>query len=111
MPVAKTLDLEVLAVEEEALTEDLLPDEVVERLCEELIPPQKLFLGGLGRGMTPHEAALRAGWSEAEADEIADIYLTCDPVVRRLAAHIARLRDLASLDGENPTPGDPGLVH
>jgi hypothetical protein len=63
--------------------------------------------------MTPHEAALRAGWSEAEADEIAGIYLTCDPVVRRLAAHIARLRELASLDGEDPTPDEqgPAAVH
>jgi hypothetical protein len=92
-------------------TAGLLPDDVVHRLCGELILPQRLFLGGLGRGMTPRAAALRAGWDEGDADRIAEIYLTCDPVVMRLAAHIARLRELASMDGEEPTATEPSSVH
>ena len=97
-------------IDEELLTEGLLEDEVVDSLCRQLAPPHRLFLAGLGRGMTPREAAVRAGWDDAEADRIADTYLTCDPIVSRLAAHIIRLRELASMDGEEPAlPGSKSI--
>ena len=42
--------------------DELLPDEVVERLVSELTPVHRLFLAGLGRGLSPPAAARRAGW-------------------------------------------------
>jgi hypothetical protein len=97
--------------EDELLPEGLFPDDVVEILCRHLTPGQKLFLSGLGRGLTPRAAALRAGCHEGEADKVAEEYMTADPNVSRLAWHVLRLRELASMDGEDPFPQGGGTVH
>ncbi len=89
----------------------LLPDEVVESLVSQLTPIHKLFLAGLGRGLSPAAAAERAGWKPGDAGKIADAYLTSHPVVAPLADHILRLRELASLDGEPAAPAGSTSVH
>ena len=95
----------------ELLPDGLLPDEVVERLVSELSPSHRLFLAGLGRGLTPGAAARRAGWVGEDVDRIAASYLDSDPTLRRLADHILRLRELASMDGEEPTFKSSGSIH
>jgi hypothetical protein len=91
--------------------EGVLPDELVEQLLRELTPVHRLFLSGLGRGLSPVAAARRAGWDEAEAEKVAAIYMDDHPVVSRLAAHILLLRELATLDGEEPVLKGSGSVH
>ena len=89
----------------------LLPDDELKQLLSQLTPAHKMFLAGLGRGLDPSAAAVRAGWSAREARRIAMIYLTSHPVLTPLVGHIRRLRELASLDGEDPAPRGPTSVH
>src|SRR5262245_54060847 len=91
--------------------EALLPDDLVQELLSRATAVHKMFLAGLGRGLTPAAAAMRAGWSGPEADRMAEHYLTSDPVVTPLVGHIMRLRELASLDGEDPLTGPLPSVH
>lgn len=87
----------------EILEDDgLLEDDLVMDLVSTLETDQRLFLAGLGRGMTPVDAARRAGWGEKDAARVADSYVHDHPIVRHLVAHVLRLRELASLDGEEP---------
>lgn len=86
----------------ESLEEGLLPDELVLDMVSTLTTVQRSFLAGLGRGLTPGDAARRAGLKDDEADRTAKIYMTEDPVVQPLADHILRLRELSMLDGEEP---------
>jgi len=92
------------------LTEGMLPDHEVEDLVERLTPGQRIFLAGLGRGLSPLEAAHRAGWEGSAAENIARAYMDTHPVVSPLAAHVLCLRQLASLGGE-PDPEDTNSVH
>ena len=91
--------------------EGVLPDELVEQLLHELTPVHRLFLAGLGRGLSPVAAARRAGWNPEDAEKMAGIYLDDDPVVSRLAAHILLVRELATLDGEEPIFKGSGSIH
>lgn len=91
--------------------EALLSDAEVETLVEQLAPVHRLFLAGLGRGLSPAASAKRAGWTEAEADRIADVYMTAHPIVSRLAGHVVRLRELATMDGEEPLFESSSSVH
>ena len=95
----------------EDLEESLLSDDTVAALLDQVTPIHRLFLAGLGRGMSPAAAALRAGWKEEEAGRMAEAYMTTHPVVSRLAAHILTLRELATLDGEEPVFKNSGSIH
>jgi len=92
------------------LTEGMLPDHRVAELVERLTPAQRVFLAGLGRGLSPLEAAHRAGWEGSAAENIARAYMDTHPVVSPLAAHLLCLRQLATL-GEDLGPDDAGPVH
>jgi hypothetical protein len=96
---------------EQADEDSLLEDHVVAELVSLLTAPQRLFLAGLGRGLSPVAAARRAGWPELRAGRIVGAAVSANPAVRRLAAHLLRLRDLASMDGDAPLPGAPPSVH
>ena len=102
MPRSPKLDLL------ETLEESVLPDHRVEDLVERLTPGQRVFLAGLGRGLSPLEAALRAGWEGPAAENIARAYMEVHPVVSPLAAHVLCLRRLAAMDddGESAEGGD-----
>ena len=91
--------------------DELLSDDTVERLLDQLTPSHRIFLASLGRGFAPAEAARRAGWKDSEADRIADVYMTSHPIVSRLAVHIVRLRELATIDGEEPVFSTPDTLH
>ena len=95
----------------QSLEEGILPDHLVEDLLERLTPVQRRFLSGLGRGLSPVESARRAGWQGDQADRIAKAYLDAHPVVSRLAAHVLRLRELASLADDEPSPGSSNSIH
>lgn len=88
----------------------LLDDDLVMTMVTELTAVQKLFLAGLGRGLSPREAALLAGSSDEDADRIAEAYMASHPVIAPLAAHILALRELATMDGEEPVfPGSKSI--
>src|SRR5437867_3103194 len=93
------------------IEEDILPDDEVMDLVRMLTPVQKIFLAGLGRGLTPGAAARRAGWPDDVADRMADSYLTADAIMKRLATHILAMRELASLDGEEPVFKGSDSIH
>jgi hypothetical protein len=95
----------------ETLEEGILPDHRVEDLVERLTPAQRIFLAGLGRGLSPLEAARRAGWEGTAAENIARAYMEAHPVVSPLAAHVLCLRRLASLGEEEAGPAEGGTVH
>ena len=91
--------------------DSLLEDHIVAQLVSLLTAPQRVFLAGLGRGLNPIAAARRAGWPETAADLSWDRAVSSNPAVNRLAAHLLRLRELASMDGEPPLPGPAPGVH
>ena len=95
----------------ENLAADMLSDECVESLVERLTPSQRIFLAGLGRGLSPVEAVLRAGWKSTEAENMARAYMSAHPVVSPLAAHVLCLRRLASLGEDEPDLPDDGTIH
>lgn len=95
----------------ESLEEGVLPDQQVEDLVERLTPAQRVFLAGLGRGLSPLEAVHRAGWEGQAAENIARAYMQAHPVVSPLAAHVLCLRRLAALGDDEPGPGKDGIVH
>jgi len=95
----------------ESLEADMLPDERVEDLLECLTPTQRVFLAGLGRGLSPLEAAVRAGWRGEAAQNISRAYMKAHPVVSPLAAHVLCLLRLASLGEDLAGTEDGGTVH
>jgi hypothetical protein len=95
----------------ETIADGLLADHQVEDLLTQLTPIQKRFLSGLGRGLTPLEAAQRAGWQGDQADRIARAYMDGHPVVSRLAAHVLCLRELATLADDDTEPEVSGSIH
>jgi len=95
----------------ETIADGLLADHQVEDLLTQLTPIQKRFLAGLGRGLTPLEAARRAGWQGEQADRIARAYIDGHPVVSRLAAHVLCLRELAALADDDAQPDSGGSIH
>ena len=98
-----TIDREARIEEEiRELEAGLLPDELVMDMVSVLTTTQRLFLAGLGRGLDPIEAARRAGCSDEDAERMARVDMTEDPVLQPLSGHILRLRELSMLDGEEP---------
>ena len=93
------------------IEEDILPDEEVMDLVRMLTPDQRIFLAGLGRGLTPGAAARRAGWPDDVADRMAETYLQSDSIMKRLAIHILAMRELATLDGEEPVFRGTDSIH
>jgi hypothetical protein len=108
MRSSRAPEVDDLSLPDEA---DLLPDDRLEVLLAEATAVHKMFLAALGRGLTPTAAAVRAGWSAAEAGRVAEFLLHSHPIVSPLVRHVLRLRELASLDGEEPLPASPPSVH
>jgi hypothetical protein len=88
----------------------LLDEGLVLKLVAMLTASERLFLAGLGRGFSPREAALRAGWPAPDAARMARRYLSTDPTMSRLSAHILALRALATQDGIEPPFKGTGSV-
>jgi len=95
----------------ESLEEGVLPDHRVEALVERLTPAQRVFLAGLGRGLSPLEAAHRAGYEGEAAANVSRAYMKAHPVVSPLAAHVLCLRQLASLGEDEDGSGEGGTIH